>query len=173
MKDSALCELVLWGATMGIPKQGYCSVVEICLLTPSIMISRATFSTSGLQHHAPSAHREAANPLLYLCLHGHPLQRSNWYWSKHICVPLPDICSVKRSGFCSGDKSRLPHYHILLQISIPSSKVSSDFSAAAIQHKVPSARLETLPQTAAVMLREKSNGCLGSNWENPVNFLLQ
>lgn len=106
---------------------GPCSLVRVCLLTPSSMIFRATFSKSDLQHRASSACTTASNPLLYLCLREYPPQRSNWYWSKHICVSLPDICSVKRSGFCSGDESCLPHYHILVQISISNSKVLSDF----------------------------------------------
>lgn len=112
----------------GYAETGICmvrlSVVRIWPLTPWFPGLLSPWVTCNS---APSACTAAANPSLYLCLCEHPPQRSNWYWSKHICVSLPDICSVKRSGFCSGDKSRLPHYHILPQISISSSKVSSDF----------------------------------------------
>lgn len=109
--DPGICtaDVLLWGSTPwhpvaqlpGIFPPGVtCSTVPLC----------KNSSCKSLAVHVPA---------------WTPLQQSNWYWSKQICVPLTDICSVKRSGFCSRDRSCLPHYHTLLPIS--SSKVSSDF----------------------------------------------
>lgn len=80
---------VSWCWEVGIhwirDKRGPCSVVRICPFAPNGTTSRDISSRSDLQHCAPLQVQWLQIPRCP-CASCAPPRRSNWYWSKHICV---------------------------------------------------------------------------------------
>lgn len=138
---------------------------------PKSMISRAAFSENDPQHHTCSAC--TAVVVGSTGAHKAPLRAAPGTALNTFVYLSLTFALLK--GQCSAVETRttllIITYYCELPSLTPKLPVISAAAIGVIQHKARWAGSSAW--TMLLMLRGRSNGCLGNIWENPVNFLLQ